>query len=47
MNETMKSHGDLLKLLGDHMNLTIPDPKIDPIKEEFPTHEVKDTHTLF
>jgi hypothetical protein len=36
MNETMKSQGELLKLLGDHLNLKVPDPNIDPTKEESP-----------
>jgi len=47
MNETMKSHGELLKLLGDHMNLMIPDPNIDPIKEESLSQYMHSMHMLF
>jgi hypothetical protein len=32
-NETMKSQGEFLKLLGSHFNISILDPNVDPAKE--------------
>jgi hypothetical protein len=47
MNKKMNSHGEFLKLLGSHLNISILVPNIDPTKDEFPTQEVLTMHTLF
>jgi hypothetical protein len=44
MNETMKNQGETLKILGARFNLNIQNPNIDPMKEEFSSHDVQVAH---
>jgi hypothetical protein len=44
MNTTMTKERQDFKILGDRLNIHIPNPNIDPTKEEFLSHEALDTH---